>query len=199
MPNTSKSSKKTSPANGQVVATEFVDTFTTVYSNSVERVAELQKTCLDAAAEQTTEWIGAWKNVFSSFPVAPPTFFFDIAGQTVQTLVDTQKSAIDLVVEQTGEVAKIAKLRADAYSKIAETTAGAVQTTVTRSVEAQKKVLDFAAAQNKTICEATKKQVGGGPAAVVVDTFERGVNTLIGVQKSILDTTTQPFAAAAKA
>lgn len=197
MPNTSKSSKNT--ATGAVVNTEVVDAFTSLYSNSIARVADLQKTCLDAAGEQTAEWMGAWKNMLSAFPVPTPTFFFDIAGQAVQTSIETQKNAIDLVVEQVGGMTKINKLRTDAYSKIAETATATMQTAVARSVDAQKKVLEFAAKQNKSVCDAAKKQIGGGPAAVAVDSFERGVNTVIDAQKSLLDAATQPFAAAAKA
>lgn len=193
MPNSSKSSKKVSPANGAAVASEITDVFTPVYLNTVASVAELQKNSLDVVAEQTSEWIGAWKKAFSFFPVNPPTFFFDIANQAVQTAVETQKSAIDLVVEQTEAVSEITKLRANAYSKIAEAATAAFQNTVTRSVEAQKKALEFASTQSKAIFEATKKQVGGGPVAVVVDSFERGTNTLIEAQKSILNATTKPF------
>ncbi len=192
MPNTSKSSKKattTAAKNGAA------DGFTPVYLNSINRVAELQKNSLDLVAEQTGEWIGAWKKAFGSLPVTTPTFYFDLVGQAVQTAVETQKSAIDLVVEQTEAVTEIAKERANAYSKITGAATTAFQTTVTRSVEAQKKVLEFAAAQNKAVCEATKKQVGNGPVAAIVDTFERGANTLIEAQKSILDATTTPFVA----
>lgn len=195
MPNTSKSSKKTAAA-GTAAATEFVDTLTPLYLSGVERVADLQKTCLDAAAEQTTEWLGAWLNAFSAFPVAPPAFFFGVFGQAVQTLVDTQKSAIDLVVEQTQAMTEINKTRAAAYSKIVDQVNGTVQATITRSVEAQKKALEFASAQNKTICEATKKQIGGGPAATMVDAYEQGAKTVIEAQKSFLDIATQPFVVA---
>ena len=51
---------------------EFADVFTPLYLNSVARMAELQKNSLDVVAEQTTEWIGAWKKAFSFFPVNPP-------------------------------------------------------------------------------------------------------------------------------
>jgi hypothetical protein len=191
MPNTSKSSKKAA-VNG-ATTTEVADVFTPIYLNTVNRVAELQKSSLDLVAEQTTEWVGAWKKAFSYLPVTTPTFFFDVVGQAVQTAVETQKSAIDLAVEQTEAVTEIGKQRAEAYSKITETATAAFQTTVTRSVEAQKKALEFAAQQNKAICEATKKQIGNGPGSVMVDTFERGANTLIEAQKSLLEATTSPF------
>ncbi len=191
MPTTSKSSKK---ANGAAVTAEITDVFTPLYLNSVTAVAELQKNSLDLVAEQTNEWIGAWKKAFTYFPVNPPAFFLDLAGQAVQTCVDTQKAAIDLAVEQTEAVAKIARQRSDAYTSIAETATAAFQTTVARSVEAQKKVLEFAGAQNKSFCEATKKQLGS-PASIIVDSYERGANTLIEAQKSVLDAATKPFVA----
>jgi hypothetical protein len=195
MPNTSKSSNKNSPANGGAAKSEFVDAFTPLYLNGVQRLAELQKQSLDLAAGQTADLVGAWKRAFSFFPVMPPAFVFEVAGQAVQTLVDTQKDAIDLVVEQTRAVAKINKERAEAYSKIVDTVTATFKTSVERSVAAQKKVLEFAAEQNKSLFQAAKKQVGGGPAAVVVDSLESGANTVIEAQKSILDAATKPFLA----
>lgn len=193
MPTSSKSSKKTSPVNGAAAANEVTEILTPLYLSGVARVAELQKNALDLAAEQTSEWIGAWKKAFSALPVNPPTFFFDLANQAIQIGVETQKSAIDLVVEQSEAVAEITSTRADAYSKIAETATAAFQATVTRSVEAQKKALQFASEQNKALFAATKKQVGEGPVGVVVDSIERSANTLLEAQKSLLDATTKPF------
>jgi dsDNA-binding SOS-regulon protein len=203
MPNTSKSSKKKTATaakrefvdNSEATTNQFADTVTPLYVNGVTRVAEFQKTALDLVADGTSEWIGAWKKAFSVLPVAAPTFFFDIANQAVQTAVETQKGVIDLLVEQSEAVTEIAKQRADAYSKIAETATTAFQTTVSRSVEAQKRALAFATENNKTIFAATKKQVGNGPASVLVDTIERGTDTLLKAQRSILDATTQPFVA----
>jgi hypothetical protein len=195
MPNTSKSSKKSSPVNGGAAKPEFVDAFTPLYLNGVQSLAELQKQSLDLAAEQTAEFTGAWKKVFSFLPVSAPSFMFDVAEQAVKTLVDTQKGAIDLVVEQTQAVAKIQTERAEAYSKIMETVTTTFKTSVERSVAAQQKVLQFASEQNKAVFQAAKKQIGSGPAVAVVDSLESGANTLIEMQKSILDATTKPFLA----
>ena len=199
MPNTSKSSKKVAQM-AAAVKPEFVDAFTPLVLSSVERVADLQKKTLDVAAEQTAEWIGAWKKAFSYFPVTPPAFIFDVAGQAVQTAIENQKGAIDLMVEQTQSVAGIAKVRADAYSKIVDGVTTTVQKSVVRSVEAQKKVLEFAASQNKTIFESTKRQLGTAaePANMVIDSFQRGTDALIEAQKSFLNIASQPFVAAAK-
>jgi hypothetical protein len=194
MSNTSKSTKKTTAA----VNSEFVDTFTPLVLNSVSQVADLQKKKLDLAAEQSAEWIGAWKKAFSYFPVTLPTFMFDVAGHAVQTAIETQKGAIDLAVEQTQAVTNIAKERADEYSKIAEGVTATIQKSVARSVEVQKQVLEFASEQNKAVLESTKKQLGAaaGPATVIFDTFERGANAVIEAQKSFLNIASQPFVAA---
>ena len=122
MPTTTKSSKKTNGA-ATTKTTEAADVFAPFYVNTVTRVAELQKNSLDAVADQTTEFVAAWKKAATYFPVPTPTFFFDVFGQAVQTVVETQKSAIDLAVEQTEAVAQITKQRANAYAEIAETVA----------------------------------------------------------------------------
>jgi len=195
MPNTSKSSKKAAPA--AAAKPEFVDAITPLVLGSVERVAELQKKTLDLAAEQTAEFIGAWKKAFTYSPVTPPAFVFDIASQAVQTAIDTQKSAIDLVVEQTKSAGDIAKVRAGAYSQIVDGVTATIKKSVERSVEAQKKVLEFASEQNSAAFAAAKKQLGAAaePATVIVDTFQRGAEAVIEAQKSILNIASKPFAA----
>ncbi len=191
MPTTSKSTKKAAAA----VSPEFVDAITPLVLNSVERVADLQRKTLGLAAEQTAELIGAWKKAFSFFPVTPPAFFFDFAGQAVQTAVETQKSAIDMVVEQTEAATDITKVRVEAYAKIVNGVTASVQQSVERSVEAQKKMLVFASAQTKAGVESAKKQLGtaAGPATAVLDTFQLGADTVLEAQKSFLNFASQPF------
>jgi hypothetical protein len=200
MPNTSKSSKKATPPTAPAGNSEFADIFSPVVANSVERIADLQKKTLDLAAEQTAEWLGAWKQAFSLFPVAAPGFIFDVAGQAVQTAIENQKSAIDLVVEQTKSATDITKVRVDAYTKIAAGVAASVKQSVERSVEAQKKVLDFASEQNKTVFESAKKQLSAvpGPATLIVDSLQRGADAVIEAQKSVLNIASQPFLANTK-
>ena len=200
MPNTSKSSKKAAPVTKAAVNTDFVNVFSPVIVNTVEQVADLQKKTLDVAAQQTAQWIGAWKQAFSFFPVAPPAFIFETAGQAVQTAVENQKSAIDLVVEQTKSATEITKVRADAYTKIAAGVTSSVKQSVERSVAAQKNVLDFASQQNKAVFESAKKQFSSvpGPATLIVDSFQRGSDAVIDAQKSALDFASQQFLANTK-
>jgi hypothetical protein len=196
MANTSKSTKKTAAA----ASPEFVDAVTPLVLNSVERVADLQKKTLDLAAEQTAELIGVWKKAFSYFPVTPAAFLFDFAGHAVQTAIENQKSAIDLVVEQTEAATEIGKVRLEAYSKIADGVSTSVRKSVERSVEAQKKMLELARAQNKAGFETAKKQLGAaaGPATALLDTFQLGADTVIEAQKSFLNMASQPFVNSAR-
>ncbi|HEX8817294.1 MAG TPA: hypothetical protein VF753_17505 [Terriglobales bacterium] len=196
MPNTSKSSKK---ASSGAAKTEFVDFSTPLYRSSVACVAELQKNSLDAAAEQASEWVAAGKKACGNLPVAAPTFFFDMFGLTMRTIVETQKNMIDLAVEQSQSMSAIAKQRTGEYSKITEGVANTFRATVARSVETQKKALEFAGAQSKAFCETTRKQMGNGPASAMVESFEQGTNTMIEAQESILSAITKPFAVAANA
>jgi len=194
MTNTSKSTHKAAAA----VNPEFVDIFSPLVLNSVKHVADLQKKTLDSGAEQAAEWIESWKKAFSYFPVTPPAFLFDVAGQAVQTAVETKKSAIDLMVEQTNAASGIAKVRGEAYSKIADGVTTTIQKSVERSIEAQQTILEFAGEQNTAVLESTKKQLGAavGPAAAIVDTFQRGAHAVIEAQKSFLNIASQSFAAA---
>jgi hypothetical protein len=200
MPSTFKSSKSSKPA-APAANAEFVDTITPAVMSSVERIAELQKKSLDLAAEQAADWIGAWKKAFAGFPAAPPAVIFDTTTAAFQATVETQKDAIDLMVEQTKSAVAIAKVRADAYSQIVEGVAGAIRTSVERSAEAQRKALEFASEQNEAIFASAKKQLGtaGGPATVIVDSFHRGADAAIEAQKSILNITSEAVAAAARA
>ena len=97
MPNTSKSSKKVSSAKEFNPAREVAETLTPVYLKGVQRVADLQKKSLGVAADQASDCIAAYKKAFSYLPVAAPTFFFDLAEQVVENVVDTQKNVMSLI------------------------------------------------------------------------------------------------------
>ena len=199
MPNTSKPSKKVSSAKAFNATREVTETLTPVYLKGVQRLADLQKKSLDAAAEQAGEWIAVYKKAFSYLPVAAPTFFFDLAEQVVENVVDTQKNVIDLFVEQSEAVASTVNERAEAYNKVAEGVAAAVQATVVRSVEAQQKALSFAAEQSSAFYKNAKNRYGVEPVGAVVDSLERGTKAILDAQKSLIDVVAKPFVPVANA
>jgi len=188
MSTTKKSTKTAAEAAGK----NGVETFIPLYTKNVERLAELQKKSLDAAAEQNGELIDACKKAYSYFPETPGSFLFDLIGQSFDRFVETQKSAIDLAVEQSHVVAGITKQRGDYLAKVTEGATTLFKQSVEYSVATQKKALDNYAEQHKTAFEAAKKQfrIPNNPA---VDAFQTGIDALIETQKTMLDIVTKPF------
>ena len=199
MPNTSKSSKKASSAKEFNPAHQVAESLNPLYRKGVQRVADLQKKSLDVAAEQAGEWIAANKQAFRYFPVAAPTFFFRLAEQVVENVVDTQKKFIDLFVEQSEAFAATVNERAEALSKVTEGVAAAVKSSVVRSVEAQQKALSFAAEQSSAFYKNAKNQFGVEPVSAVVNSVERGTKAILEAQKSLVDVVAKPFVPVANA
>jgi hypothetical protein len=190
--------KSTRSAAEAAVKTEILDTFIPLYTKNVERAAELGKKSLDVVAAQNSEWMEAWKKAFHFVPDMPGMFLFDVFGQTMERLVETQKGAIDLAVEQSHAVAELAQERGGSASKMTEGVASLMQQTVEQTVAAQKKALDYVAEQQKTAYETAKKQfrISGNPAA---EAFQTGMDTLIETQKAMLDIASKPLRRAAAA
>jgi hypothetical protein len=190
--------KSTRPAAEAAVKTEILDTFLPLYTKNVERLAELEKKSLDLVAEQSAEWMDAWKKALHLVPEMPGLFLFDVFGQTFERFLETQKGAIDLAVEQSHAVVDLTQERGGSVSKMTEGVTTLIQQTVEQSVAAQKKALDYVAEQQKSAYEAAKKQfrISGNPAA---EAFQSGLDTLIETQKAALDIASKPLRRAAAA
>jgi hypothetical protein len=188
----STSKKSTKSAAEAAKKNGVAEVFFPQYTKNVDRLAELQKKSLDIAAEQNGELVDACKKAFSYIPETPGSFLFDLAGQSFNRFVETQKGAIDLVVEQSHVVAGLAQERANLAGKVAEGVTGLFQQSVGYSVATQKKALDYYAEQHETACETAKKQfrIANNPAA---DAFQNGVDALIETQKTMLDIVSKPF------
>jgi len=187
MSTTPKSTHTARSAENTEAATNFIP----VYTKNVERLAELQKKTLEAATEQSTELLDAWKKAFRLVPEAPGLFWFDMFGQTFERYVEIQKEAIDLAVEQTQAVAELAKDRGTYVAKATDGVTSLIQQTVEHSVAAQKKGLEFCAEQQKTVYETAKKQFKmSNPFA---EAFQSGMDVLIETQKTVLDIASKPI------
>jgi hypothetical protein len=184
--------KSTKSATGTAKKNEAVEAFIPLYTKNVERLAELQKNSLDAAAEQNAELIDACKKAFNYIPETPGLFLFDLVGTSFNRFVETQKSAIDLAVQQSHVVAGLAKDRGASATKVAEGVTNLFKQSVEYSIAAQKEALDYYADQHKAACEAAKKQfrIPNNPAA---DAFQSGIDALIQTQKTMLDLVSKPF------
>ena len=192
MTTTRKSNRSSRPAAQSAAAAAA---FVPMYSKSVERLADLQKKSLEAAAEQNAEIVETCKKALPFVPEGPATFLFDVIGQASERYVETQKEVIDLAVEQSSTVIGLAEERGALVAKFADGATAMVQQTVDYSVATQKKNIEFCAAQQKAAYETTKKQFRvSNPFA---DAFQSGVDLLLETQKSVLDIASRPVKNAA--
>jgi hypothetical protein len=190
--------KNTNPK--RVDAEQVAESFVPLYLKGVELVAELQKKSLEMAAEQSAEWFGAYKKVANQFvPAAQVNPVIDLAAQAFDTLLGTQKEAIDLFVEQSQTVTGFAQEGIRSANAITESATELFQKSLEYAVAAQKKALDVSAEQNKAAYETVKRQFGysGTPS---VQTFQKSLDALVETQKAVLDIASKPLKArAAKA
>lgn len=178
--------KATSPQDKQ---TEAAETIATLYTRSVERLADAQKKALDLALQQNAEVIGAWKKIAKSVPNSPIPSILDLANGMFGQLVDLEKGAIDLALEQSNALAGLAGERADFIAKAGDTVKTIAQDTVQRAAATQKNVIEFSAAQTKTAFDTFKKQAGvaGTPVEAAADSIQRGFDSLLETQKEFLN------------
>jgi hypothetical protein len=175
--------------------TEVVETIGNLYSKSVERIAELQKKGIDMAMEQNAEVLNACKKMSQTVPGFSSLFMLDSAATAFARYADTQKGAIDLVLEQSHALTGMVKESAYATVKIGSGATAVLLSTVEQTVIAQKKALDDSAAQGKAAFEKAKQYFGltGTPAEQVAESFQHGVDSLIATQKELLDIAAKPF------
>ena len=170
---------------------EAVENFIPLYTKNVERLADMQKKSLEIISEQNAEFIDTCKKAFHFIPETPGMFLFDLFGEAFNRVVDTQKGAIDLAVEQSHALANLAQQRGGSPAKVAEGVTALFQQTVESSVAAQKKALDYYSQQHKTVYETAKRQFRiSNPAAEV---FQAGLDVLIETQKTMLDIASKPL------
>jgi hypothetical protein len=184
------------PSPGERV--DALENFVPLYMKGIEVIAELQKKTLEIAAQQNAEWAGAGKKAFSRFvPAAQVNPVFDLAAQAFDTVLEGQKDAIDLVLEQNHTVADFAKDGIESVAKLTGGLTSLFQKSVEYSVAVQKKALEFAAEQNKAAYDVATRQFGfaGGP----VESFQRSLDALVETQKKVLDIASKPLKATAAA
>jgi hypothetical protein len=193
--NTTKKTTDQTVSAAAAEQTEVVETIATLYTNGVERLAEVQKKGIDLAVKHNAELLDAWKKIAKVFPGAPGLVMLDLASNAFDRYADTQKGAIDLVLEQSHALASLVKERAASTANATEGAAAIVKQTVDRAVAAQKNALEHSVAQTKVAFETAKQQFGmtGTPAGAAAESFQRGVDGLIEAQKELLDIAAKPF------
>jgi hypothetical protein len=158
----------------------------------MERIAEIQKRWIDLATQHTEESVEILKKAADKGSAMPRLPLLEVANGAIKGYADTQKAAIDFVVEQGRVWTDMFKDPATTVKKSTESTSNIAKETIERSFAVQKKALDHAAAQTKAVVDATRRQFGltGTQGDVLTDTFQRGVDTVVDAQKELLDLVT---------
>jgi hypothetical protein len=174
---------------------DLLGSVTEVYTKGIEQLAGMQKQGLDFVAEQNADLVGIWKKNSNGAVAASGFFMFDLMGTLFERYVETQKGAIDLVVDQTHAFARTVKERKAKVTKVAEEGVKLAEEAIEQSIAVQKTALDYSANQTKAAFESAKKQFGyaGTPAGAAADSVQRGVEVVIGAQKDILDALKSPI------
>jgi hypothetical protein len=171
---------------------EIQDNYAAFFLRGVERVAEIQKQAIDLAVQQNVEMVEILKKAAKKMPGAPRLPMLDLATGAVSRYANTQKSAIDFMVEQSHLWTDAFKDRASTVEKSTDSTVKAARQTMERSLAVHKKALEHTAAQTKAVVDAAKHQFGftGTQADAMTDTFQKGVDTIVEAQKELLDLVT---------
>jgi len=167
----------------------------TLYTQGVERIAEIQKKSIDLATQQSLEFLSVWKKNAKASPFAPGVFMIELAETTFERFAETHKGAIDLVVEQSHAMHNVVKEHSVATGKANEGAVNMAQELVDHTIESHKKTLDSYSAQARAALDAVKQQFGiaGTPAEGVTDSIQKGLDTFVETQKELLNIAAKPI------
>lgn len=173
---------------------EGAETFVTVYLNGIERLAEVQKKSIDMIAHQSVDLFSAWKKSVRGLPI-PGVFAIDLTTSAFEQAAEAQKEAIDLIVENSRAFSSVVNERGAAASKIVDRATITMKESVERTVAAQKKTLDSAAVQTKVAFDKARQQftTTDSKTDALIESFQRGVDTVIETQKDLLDIAVSPM------
>ena len=74
-------------------------TFTGLFQQGIERIADFNKLALDLYAHHTADVLNSWRRFFPAAPVSG-MFMLEAAGQGIESFVRMQKSMLDVLVKQ---------------------------------------------------------------------------------------------------
>ncbi len=86
----------------------------------VERNIAIQKQVLDAAAQQNAESANVWKKVYGCFPGAES--IVTLTEKVVENAINLPRKYLDIMEEQSNEIAGSAKSQADRTERTAQET-----------------------------------------------------------------------------
>jgi predicted glycosyl hydrolase (DUF1957 family) len=184
---------KREPVSGSAHETaELRDNFVTLFTNSINRIADIQKNTIDVAVQHNAEMMDIYKKSVEKLPAGYRLPLVEAANTMFERFSDAQKQAIDLSVEQSQALMGTMKDRAAAADKATESVVKQSSQAVDRAVAAQKKVLENTVAQTKAAMEAARQHMdlAESPADAALSSFQKGVDKLVETQKQMMDLVT---------
>lgn len=177
------------PAMEDVIKPEIRDEAASLFLRGVERIAEVQKQCLDIAVQHNKDMTEVMKKTAAKIPGVPRLPMLDLIHGAISRYIDVQKSAVELVVEQNRIWTDAFTDRTGTVKKSGESANKAMKQVMESSFAVQKKALEHSAAHTKAVMDAARDQFGvsGTQADVMTDTFRRGVDTIVEAQKELLN------------
>ena len=176
---------------GEDIKVDVIESMTELYTNGIERLADVQRKGLEIAVKHNAEVACAWKKF--TLPM-PGVLMLDLATAAFERYAETQKGAIDLMVEQTHTFSKLVKERKFKVTDTIEQGKKSAKEAIEHSVAAQKTALDYTAKQTKAAFETAKQQLGyaGTPVGTAAESMERGMDIVLEAQKELLDLVAEP-------
>ncbi|MGE0392104.1 MAG: hypothetical protein AB7I25_04325 [Vicinamibacterales bacterium] len=158
-----------------MAATQQIDAFFAEYIKGIQTFVETGRQAVDKAAQQNGDAVAALKTGLAQVE--------DAWQKTAQA----QHAAADVMVERVQTVSRLVTENVDSVAKTLAGLAAAFEVPGTIVATAQKQAADFVAAQKSAFDAATQQVEASGKAAL--DTFHRGVETVLEAQKSALGRT----------
>ena len=156
----------------QTFDTAQIDTFFAEYTKSIEGFVALGRQAIERATLQNGDVVAAWKNGL------------DVVAEGWQKSAQAQRDLAAVAVERVQTVARLVTQNVESVTKTVSGVAAAFDVYGGFAATVQKQAVELVAAQ-KTAIETTTQQIeASGNAAL--ETFQRGVDTLIEAQKSVL-------------
>jgi hypothetical protein len=167
---------------------DWTESMAKLFTAGVGRIADVQKKSIDIAAQQNAELINLWKKAIQKVPGAPGLFLLELEGSGLEQYAEMEKTAIDLMVDQSKAFADLAKERTATGSWVNEDVDAFAKKSVERVIAMQKKALDHSAVHAKAVVERSGKQFGDGTGlGAAAETVQRGVDAIVDAQKELLD------------
>lgn len=172
----------------------FIENFAALYKKSVECAAELQNKALDCAMQQNKQAVALWEEMMEKLPWAPRVKMFEGYAGTLDRLVEVQKAAVLLAVDQARVFVEMMKERTAAAGKTAETMSKFAQQTFQQSVAAQKKFAEAGLAETKAAFAKVRERFPVPGADAVAESIWKSLDTVIDAQKEVLETASSRWA-----